>query len=88
MTEDIRPVDHALGALDTLFATEAAERGITVEQAKAAHYSRLGGRGSLTRRIQAIESRVRTLVDEAPDLTPAQMERLRSILRGVGGDAA
>lgn len=88
MTDHVRPVDHALGALDTLFATEAAARGITVEQAKAEHYSKLGHRAGPTKRIAAIERRMRALAEEAPDLSPAQVERLRQIFRAVVGDVA
>ena len=48
----------------------------------------IGRRGAQTKKLQAVERRIRELVDAAPPLTPAQRDRLALLLRAPsGGDA-
>jgi hypothetical protein len=49
----------------------------TMKDQRAVTMGRAGGRGKT---IKAVEVRIARLVEEAPELTGAQLERLRAIL--------
>lgn len=44
----------------------------------------IGRRGAQTKKLQAVERRIRELVDAAPPLSAEQRDRLAVLLRGGG----
>ena len=59
----------------------------TVPAETAAHYRGLQQRSSKARSVNAVERRIRELVDTAPPLTDAQRDRLVQLLRRGTGRA-
>jgi hypothetical protein len=49
---------------------------------RSAHFSELGRKGAQSRRVAAVERRIKELVDSAPPLTDEQRDRLALLLRG------
>lgn len=51
---------------------------------RSEHMSQLGKKGAQSRRIAAVERRIRELVDAAPPLTDGQRSRLAALLQPQG----